>query len=224
MKYTSIIFDMDGTIIRTEHLWEQANIELLANRGITLSVTEFTELKQKLHGLAIHKSCELIKHSFGLPDPVEALIQEKGARAHSLYSDGIHFIDGFTEFHSLTRSLGLTSAIGTNADQNIVNIANKKLNLEQFFGSHLYNMDHVNNCHKPNPAVFLYAAQKLDADPARCIVIEDSPPGITAAKKAGMYCIAINTSKKRENLSEADLIVEGYHELDRLLLEKKLIS
>lgn len=214
MKYTTIIFDMDGTIIETDHIWKQATRELITRRGIHLSDEKFAKLNYELHGLALHKSCQLIKNVCNLPDNVEILIQEKGSRAYELYAHNIRFIKGFLEFYKKLQSQGIKSAIATNATQDIVDIADKKLSLKKLFSNHVYHMNHVNHQGKPNPAVFLHAAQQLKSDPQQCIVIEDSSPGIQGAKNAGMYCIAINTSGKKEKLQEADLVIESYHDLN----------
>lgn len=214
MRYTTILFDMDGTIIETEHIWKQATRELIICKGLSLTDAELDNIEYRLHGLSIDTCCQLIKEICRLPDSVESLIQQKAARAYNLYATGIRFINGFVEFHKVLQNKGLKSAIATNASKEIVTITDKKLNLKQFFGNHVYHMEHVNHKSKPDPAIFLHAAEQLISQPQDCIVIEDSPPGIRAAKNAGMYCIAINTSKQKEKLREADLIIEGYHELD----------
>jgi beta-phosphoglucomutase-like phosphatase (HAD superfamily) len=66
---------------------------------------------------------------------------------------------------------------------------------------------------KPNPEVFLKAAERLGVSPEHCAVIEDAPQGIEAANAAGMTSIAILGTTTREKLSHAKLIVEGHHEL-----------
>ena len=94
----------------------------------------------------------------------------------------------------------------------------KALPIEQLFGQHIYNITHVNNLGKPRPDIFLHAAKQLDIDPIACIVIEDSAHGIKAAKAAGMFCIGINTHGNPDQLKEADLIINGYHEIDLIEL------
>ena len=71
---------------------------------------------------------------------------------------------------------------------------------------------------KPAPDIFLLAASKLGVAPERCIVIEDSTNGITAAKRAGMFCIAYNgPGSEHQDQSGADLIIDNYGDLAGIL-------
>ena len=78
---------------------------------------------------------------------------------------------------------------------------------------------------KPDPELFLIAAGRLSVEPANCVVIEDAPNGIGAAKAAGAKCIAVTNSTSAEKLSEADLICESLTEINleiiTLLIETK---
>ena len=77
----------------------------------------------------------------------------------------------------------------------------------------LWEYSQINNICKPDPAIYLYAAQQLGVHPKNCVAFEDSIPGITAAKAAGMFCIGINTGKDRQALAQADHIIDHYDEL-----------
>lgn len=67
---------------------------------------------------------------------------------------------------------------------------------------------------KPDPELFLLAAEKLGVEPRRCVVIEDAPDGVHAAKAAGAKCVALTNSTSEANLAEADLVVDSLARLD----------
>lgn len=214
MKFKAIIFDMDGTIVDTEILWMQASHIVIAKRGKSLTTLEKEQINQQLLGSGLPKACQLIKEVTQSDDSVEVIMKEKAAIANKLYQTGICFIEGFPEFIQKVAAFPLKVAVATNATIDTLEITDKSLNLSQFFGCHLYSMNHVNNIGKPSPLIFLHAAQQLGVKPAECIVIEDSAHGIMAAKAAGMFCIGINTSNRPEQIKNADLQVNGYHEID----------
>jgi len=214
MRYHAIIFDMDGTIVDTEHIWHEATLQLLIRRGIPITA----ELKKTLHynltGSSLFTSCQFIKEIINSPEPLEQLIQEKSSLALSLYPNNIRFIDGFLEFHQQVKQMNLKMGIATNASDDTLCLTNQQLGLQNLFGPHLYNISCVNNVVKPNPAVYLHAAKQLQVDPSACIAIEDSAHGIKAAKGAGMLCIGITTSGRPEQTNQADIIINHYREID----------
>lgn len=214
MTIKAIIFDMDGTIIDTEHIWTFATKNLLLSRAISQCTIESSNVFNKIHGLAVDKSCQILKDTFSLKDPLELLIKEKSSFAISLYAKEVRFIEGFIDFHKKITNAQLKTGLATNADDQTLEIANKALNLTAYFGIHMYNISCVDNRCKPDPALYLHAAKQLDLNPAECIAIEDSAHGIIAAKKAGMRCIGINTIRNKELLAQADLIIDTYKELD----------
>ncbi len=201
--------------IDTEKIWRSATSQVLAKRGVKYCDDFKKEHDHKIVGLSLHKSCQILKDIANLEDAVEDIVNEMKHLADSQYEEGIEFIEGFTDFYALARSYGITKkALATNAVDSTVAITKRKLNLEKYFGKHIYNISDVNMVCKPDPALYLHAADQLNVDPKDCIAIEDSPTGVRAARDAGMYCIGINTAKNREHLKESHEIIDTYCEID----------
>lgn len=214
MKIKAIIFDMDGTIIDTTDIWSKATDELIRLQKPDITPELLQAIRKDIHGLALKATCNLIKDCLNSTDSVEELVNKKINIVSQLYSKGINFIPGFQEFYNYLKVRKLDMAVATNADAYSLKLAKNMLKLDNFFGNHIYDISYVNNIHKPNPDVYLYALNKINMQSDQCIAIEDSANGIKAAKSAGIFCIGLNTSGDLETLSEADHIVDKYQDID----------
>ena len=223
MKYRAIIFDMDGTITDTEQIWKEANKRVLQEYGFEVTPEFQEKLFKAIQGAGVRHSCTILKEMANLEHDLETIMQKKSDLAHSLYEEGVRFIEGFVEFHNKAQEYGLKTGIATNADDNTVLLTNKALDLQQFFGNHIYSISRVGYTYKPDPAIYLHVAQQLKIDPEYCIAIEDSACGIQSAKQAGMYCVGINSAQKPEYLEGAHETINTYNEvnLETLLIRKK---
>lgn len=213
MKYKAIIFDMDGTIIDSEGLWAEASKHMLMQKG-GLSEEECLKILPEFKGASLQTSCAYVKMAYNTKESIDELMREKEAFVFDNFATMSQFIDGFESFHQRLVAKGLASAIATNANQRTLDCITANMPLSKFFNEHIYCMDHVGKKAKPEPDVFLHAADKVNVEPTQCIAIEDSAHGVAAAKAAGMFCIGINTGNDRTALSQADLIIEHYDEID----------
>ncbi|MBN1549412.1 HAD family phosphatase [Candidatus Babeliales bacterium] len=222
MKYEGIIFDMDGTIVQTEHIWEDAIKQMLKKKDPSIPDTTIHIILDATCGSGLEPCCHVIKDQLKRPESVQSLVRELVDIANVLYEQQISFVEGFVDFHqTITQKYKLKSGIATNASDETVEVTNKKLKLDTFFGKHIYNISRVNNACKPDPAVYLYTAKQLRLTPKHCIAIEDSAAGVGAAKAAGMFCIGMNSANKPEQVKYADFVVTSYYEIDLKRLLKK---
>jgi len=218
----AVIFDMDGTIINTDHIWKYSNGPILDSHAPHFTKAEKDAFINKFSEMTIYDIWKSLHSVCSVEISMDQIIVENIKHLHVRYeTEKIEFIPHFKKFHKKVTKRGLKSAIATNSQQNTMDVVLKRVPLQKHFGEHIYNADHVNQVYKPAPDVYLHAAKMIGVDPCDCIVIEDSGSGIKAAKAAGMYCIGINTGKNRELLHQADEIVDCYTEID---LDKFLIK
>ncbi len=101
MHYQAIIFDMDGTIVHTDHLWDQVSVAMFAKRNISLTVELEQLLAKQCTGLSLRDACIFVKKTFQLPDLVEQLGDEAVSLAIEVFENNIFPIEGFEAFHTL---------------------------------------------------------------------------------------------------------------------------
>jgi len=213
----AVIFDMDGTIIKTEHAWSQATHDLLRQRGFpTLTKKQHTALTS-LSGIGLLEAAKIIKTAFNLTESIEQISDEIKLLAHKIFETDLQFIDGFEKFHKKLQSLSIPTSIATNADLASLLFLNQKMSLNKFFGGNLYSIEMIGNKAKPKPDIFLHAAKQLNVKPSECVVFEDSLFGFQAAIAAGMKCIAIKNQTNQKNIGLAQHAISSYDEAEEAL-------
>jgi HAD superfamily hydrolase (TIGR01509 family) len=206
----TIIFDAEGIVIDTETIWDKGQAIFLQRRGF---VYDRERIKPLLTGRTLAEGVEVMKQAYRFDGDTEALARERADIVRELFMHETTFIDGFLPFFATVRDHYKT-CIATAMDQELLKLVDQHLNLSTLFENRIYTLDKVGFRSKPNPDIFLYAAQQLGSAPENCVVIEDAPHGIDAAKRAGMRCIAISTTYDAGKLQLADLIVNAYAEID----------
>lgn len=214
MNYKAIIFDMDGTITNSENLWDKATQVFLEAQKIELSPHEKETFYKHFAGFSLLDATTYLKVNFNLQQPLEALMQEYVGYSLALFDKEVRFVDGFLAFHEKLSRYNLKYGIATNADAQTLAATKRALALESLFGKHIYSIDDVQQQGKPKPDIYLHAASQLEIAPFACIAIEDTACGIQAAKAANMFCIGINSHGQPDRLHEADMIINGYHEIN----------
>lgn len=183
------LFDMDGLLIDSEPLWQDAEIEVFASYGLLLTredcrrtmgrrVDEVVAYWQAQHpGLGTGDAA--IQHvATEIVDRVVALIQKKGAPMPGVQ----HALDTCS-------NLGLRCAVASSSYERLIQAVVEHLDINHRFEV-LYSAQYEAQG-KPHPGVFLTTAAKLGVAPEACVVLEDSPNGVRAALAAGMRCIAV---------------------------------
>ena len=127
--------------------------------------------------------------------------------------DEVKLTENFIDFMLILYNEGFPIAIASSNNRKIVDAVVKKFRLDKYM-KFIISGEEVKKG-KPDPEIFLTAAKKIDVSPQGCLVIEDAENGVKAAKAAGMKCIGLkNIGSGNQNLSEADLVVNSFKELN----------
>jgi beta-phosphoglucomutase len=206
----AIIFDAEGVIIDTEKMWDRAQEEFLRRRGIRY---ERMDIKHTLSGKSQAEAIDIIKTKYGLSGDAQSLADERRELVRRQLEEHVEFVPGFREFFRCIQP-DYRTAVATAMPEDLLAIVEARLGLSKLFAGHVYSLVAVGYRSKPNPDIFLHAADRLGVKPANCVVIEDAPHGVEGARRAGMKCIAITTTYDRPALSQADVVLDSFAQIN----------
>jgi len=212
MPLRAVIFDWDGVVVDSSAHHERSWEILAAKRRLPLPADHFKR--------GFGKKNNVIIPDLGWakePADVEALAHEKEEIYRSLVREkGIEPLPGVRELLAALRAENIPCAIASSTERANLDLPIDLMGLREFFTVIVSGEEVVHG--KPDPAVFLLAAERLGIKPADCVVIEDALVGIEAAKRAGMPVLAVATTNPIEALSSADAAVSGLMDInpDRL--------
>lgn len=188
-KYGAI-FDLDGTLVASEVLYQLATGYILKKAGRSLE--ELTpEEKSAIPGRSALENMRFYCSRFDLPWNAEFLVAKRMDLVVQLIrSQGILLIPGVFEFCQMLRAEPFKMAVASSSPGSYVRLVLDVTGLGEFFDDVLSG-DDVARC-KPDPEIFLKAAERLRLPPRQCVVFEDADSGLRAAKAAGMRAILIN--------------------------------
>ena len=213
MRTDAIIFDMDGTMIDSMPWHAKAWVEFARRRGMDVDVPDLMARTTGKNGT------ECIVELLGRPvaqDEADALTHEKETIYRELFAPRFAEVAGFRQFAAQVHSRGLKVAVGTAGDAGNVAFALGHLGNMGFRPAHLPIVRGDEGLPgKPEPAIFLEAARRVGASPEHCIVFEDAPFGIEAARRAGMRAVAICSTHSARDLAGPHVVaaVRDYTEL-----------
>ncbi|MGA2796886.1 MAG: HAD family phosphatase [Thermoguttaceae bacterium] len=203
------IFDMDGVLVDTYHAHFQSWLMMAERAGLSFTEAEFAPTFGRT-------SREIIAHFWGQgrydDAQIAALDAEKEAAFREIIGKDFPAMPGV---HKLLTDLFIADwrlAVGSSGPPENVELILDRLGKGDLFSAIVTGMDVTRG--KPDPQVFLLAAERLGVPPSRCVVIEDAQPGIAAAQAAGMAAVGlVSTGRTREELAAADLVVKSLAEI-----------
>lgn len=202
-----VIWDLDGVIVDTAPFHFQAWKKTLEEMGLAFSWEEFALIFGR-------RNRDILKEVVGRPLSTEEM-ERISVWKESLFREALRGkvrpLPGVLFWLEGLRRRGYRQALATSAPRENMEMMVGSLGIGGFFDQ-IVLADEV-SAGKPDPEIFLLAAQALRLSPAHCVVIEDAVAGVEAAKRAGMRCIAVATSHPRRALAEADMVVDSLDDL-----------
>ena len=216
----AVIWDMDGVIADTAQYHLRGWQMVFRKRGVDYTEEDFRRNTGK-------RSDSIIRKVLGkkiAQDEIMAIIREKDENFRQLISQNIRPFPGVLKLIALLKESGFKTAIASSAPMGNIRLITQSLKIHNCFDAIVSGWEVTKG--KPDPQIFLLTAEKLGVEAENCIVIEDAIAGVTASKRAGIHCIAVTNTTPREDLREADLVIDTLEEitvddLDRFLHQKK---
>jgi beta-phosphoglucomutase len=199
----AFLFDLNGTMIDDMQFHLKAwyhilNDDLGANLG-------WEETKSHMYG----KNSELLIRIFGKDrftiEEMDHLSLEKEKRYQQEYKPHLQLIPGLQQFLEKAHAMNIPMAIGSAAIMFNIDFVLDNLNIRKYFKT-IVSADDV-TISKPHPETYLKCAQLLGVDAANCLVFEDAPKGVEAAKNAGMPSVVLNTMHEKEEFAVYNNII-----------------
>ena len=208
MTTQAVIFDLDGVLVDSYDAHMRSWLLMAREHGLTITEEQFASTFGQT-------SREIIARFWG-PDLSQEDVEALDARKEAIYRDLIRenfpAMDGGVALIDALADAGFRLAVGSSGPPANVELTLDRLGRASRFSAIVTGRDVTRG--KPDPQVFQIAAERLGVPPARCIVVEDAPVGIAAARAAGMSSVALVGTVAADRLGEADLVVRSLRELD----------
>ena len=212
----AFVFDMDGTIVDNMAFHTDSWLAFFTRRGLSLDAGAF------FRATAGRQGSEIMRAYLGehlSDEEVDLLNHEKESVYRELYAPHRKTVAGFDALIARARLEGVKLAVATAAPPANIEFTLDGLDLRKHFDAVVGAADVARG--KPHPDVFLKAAERCGVQPEHCIVFEDAPLGVEAARRAGMRCVVLTTTLPRDAFTDFDnviAIVRDFSELKTELL------
>ncbi len=198
-RLEAVVFDFDGVLADSVPAYRAAVNDIISATGDRDPDPDLVATADTL------TVAQRLKDHYGLEASVEALVGQIEANALDRLMTVYCVVPGARELVSSLRDAGIPLGVASLAPRKNIEGVLNQANLLNYFDTIVTVNDVVNI--KPDPEIYLRAAEDLQADPANCVAIEDSDRGISSAKAAGMTVIGLTTTFEADRLAEADHIV-----------------
>ena len=202
-----VIFDMDGVLVDNRDAHIEAFEIICRKYGVPFDREKFMPTFGMTNDLILERLMpEVIKTT-----DWKKIAVEKENISREIFERTIAPANGLVDFLKALKKEGYKTAVGSSGNTPNVNFVLDRCGIAGYFDA-IANGDMITRG-KPDPEVYLLAAKKLELAPGECIVVEDAPVGIRAARSAGESVVAIASTFRREDLSDYDILIDDFTQI-----------
>ncbi|MFC9608043.1 HAD family hydrolase [Streptomyces niveus] len=212
MSYELVIFDNDGVLVDSEPLSNTILAGYLTELG---HPTTYEDSLRDYMGSAVHRVHDLVEERTGqrLPDDFDDTLH---SRVFAAFERELKPVDGAVEVLEKLAAGGRPYCVASSGSHERIRVGHRKTGLDRWFEPGIVFSAQDVGRGKPAPDLFLHAAERMGVPPARCVVVEDSPLGVAAARAAGMDVYAFTAMTPAEKLPGATAYFASMAELPEL--------
>jgi HAD superfamily hydrolase (TIGR01509 family) len=217
----AVVFDMDGVLVDTEHLWDEVREELTTEWGGRYT----PEAQEAMMGMSSLEWSRYLHETVGLREPPETINAEVVRRMLARYEIELPVVPGAVEAVRRLDGEGFKLAVASSSNRELIETVLRRIELAALFEATVSSEEVRRG--KPWPDVYLEAARRLNVPTSRCAAVEDSASGIRAARAAGMRVLAYpnrHYPPRPAALALADRVLRSLAELDSTALADSRID
>lgn len=215
----AVIFDLDGTVLDNELLWEGAFVRVVVGNGLKV-LTAMRQVNGWVHEPGIGLEANWRRIAQAEADKAQDLSRQVKAAYQELARGELRLREGVEELVEKIKERGLRTALATTTYWHVVEEELEQLQLELAFDVTTTGDEVV--LQKPDPEIYALTGQKLGMEPRECLVVEDAVAGVRAAVEAGMQAVGIESGYAPKSVLQAAgarWVVKGMNEINGNIMD-----
>jgi len=206
MKIKGAIFDMDGTLLESMHIWETVGSDYLKSQGIDPA----EGLREQIKTLSLRDCATYFYEQYTIALPIEEIMTGINNTIAGFYANEVWLKPGALQLLEKLEQQGVQMCIATATDRELVESALERTNIGRFFGE-ILTCTEV-GAGKENPLIFEKALEIMGVNKSECVLFEDALHAIETAKKVGFTVIAVQDLSAEQNKAEIKQLADYYYE------------
>ena len=205
MRLQSAIFDMDGTLLDSMHIWDDLGVNMLRRMGYEPE----PDMQEKVMVMTLRESAEYCKETYHMPETVEEIMDLTIAEVEDFYTNHVEARPGVKKFLSLLKMEGVWMYVATNTDRRLAELALKHAGIRDYFRG-ILTCGEVGVGKKDGPEIYERCLTRLQSNKKDTVIFEDAVHAIRTAKKAGFRVCGIYDPSAEADQEEIKALSDYY--------------